>query len=189
MSTADNAGSPTDEELVASWGALVDGLQRAQHRVLEAVEADGVPAQWFTVLHVLLRAEGHRLPMGRLAAELSMTGGGFTKLADRIAREGLIDRRNSAGDRRVVYAELTEDGLRMARRSEAIYREQLRVHILGVLSPDDVAQFDAVGHALAAAHPRTVSEEPEDLVRTERPQGLPDRRRRGRDRPETSDPN
>ena len=129
---ADHVTGPSDEELVTSWGVLMESLLRTQDRILHSVEAEGgVPAQWFTVLHILLTADGHRLPMGRLAAELSMTGGGFTKLADRIAREGLIDRRNSVGDRRVVYAELTEAGLQLAKRGEAVYREQLRIHVLG----------------------------------------------------------
>jgi DNA-binding MarR family transcriptional regulator len=176
----------TDDELVMSWGLIVDSLIRTQNRILQSVEAAGVPAQWFTVLHVLLAADGHRLPMGRLAAELSMTGGGFTKLADRMAREGLIDRRNSAGDRRVVYAELTEEGLRLAKRSEAMYREQLRIHLLGALSEAEISQLDVVGHALANAYPRAVNEGRDEIVRTERSPDLPDRRR-GRDNPPLPD--
>jgi DNA-binding MarR family transcriptional regulator len=124
--------------------------------------------------------------MGRLAAELSMTGGGFTKLADRIAREGLIDRRNSAGDRRVVYAELTEDGLQLAKRSEAVYREQLRIHLLGALSEAEISQLDIVGQALANAYPRAVNEGRDEIVRTERSPDLPDRRRGG-DKPPLPD--
>jgi DNA-binding MarR family transcriptional regulator len=172
--------TPSDDELVTSWGLLVEGLVRTQGRILQAVEATGVPPQWFMVLHVLLAAEGHRLPMGRLAAELSMTGGGFTKLADRIAREGLIDRRNSAGDRRVVYAELTEGGLELARRSEAVYREQVRVHLLGVLTEAEVAQLNQVGQALGGAHLHAVEQAREDVVRSERPPDMPERRGRGR---------
>jgi DNA-binding MarR family transcriptional regulator len=182
----DRVTNLTDDELVGSWGLLVDSLLRTQNRILHSVEAVGVPAQWFTVLHVLLAADGHRLPMGRLAAELSMTGGGFTKLADRIAREGLIDRRNSVGDRRVVYAELTEEGLRLAMRSEAVYREQLRVHVLGALSPDEISQLDVVGHALANASPRAANEGRDEIVRSERPPDLPDRRRGG-DKPPVPD--
>jgi DNA-binding MarR family transcriptional regulator len=124
--------------------------------------------------------------MGRLAAELSMTGGGFTKLADRIAREGLIDRRNSVGDRRVVYAELTEDGLQLAKRSEAVYREQLRVHLLGALSEAEISQLDIVGQALANAYPRAANEGRDEIVRTERSPDLPDRRRGG-DKPPLPD--
>jgi DNA-binding MarR family transcriptional regulator len=183
MSMSESASpgvTPSDDELVTSWGLLVEGLSRTQTRILHAVESTGVPAQWFTVLHVLLTAEGHRLPMGRLAAELSMTGGGFTKLADRIAREGLIDRRNSAGDRRVVYAELTEGGLELARRSESVYREQLRIHVRGVLSETEVTQLSQVGQALSQAHLQAVEQAREVVVRSERPADLPERRGRGR---------
>jgi DNA-binding MarR family transcriptional regulator len=184
---ADHVTGPSDEELVTSWGVLMESLLRTQDRILHSVEAEGgVPAQWFTVLHILLTADGHRLPMGRLAAELSMTGGGFTKLADRIAREGLIDRRNSVGDRRVVYAELTEAGLQLAKRGEAVYREQLRIHVQGALSEAEISQLEAVGQALAKAHPRGSGEVREEIVRSERPPHLPDRRR-GSERPPISD--
>jgi hypothetical protein len=98
----------------------------------------------------------------------------------RMAREGLIDRRNSAGDRRVVYAELTDEGLRLAKRSEAMYREQLRIHLLGALSEAEISQLDVVGQALANAYPRAVNEGRDEIVRTERSPDLPDRRRGAR---------
>ena len=59
---------------------------------------------YFAVLTLLLDSEDQRLPMSRIARDLAMTSGGFTKLADRMARDGLIDRRGSSGDRRVVFA-------------------------------------------------------------------------------------
>ena len=94
---------------------------------------------WFSVLYLLLNSAEHRLPMTTLARELSITTGGFTKLADRMAREGLIDRRGSSDDRRVVFAELTEAGLVTARACEAQYREGLREHVLDVLTPSILA--------------------------------------------------
>jgi DNA-binding MarR family transcriptional regulator len=124
----------TDEDLLTSWELITRAVTRTQERVLARIEDGGMPAQWFTALHLLLRSKEHRLPMSLLARDLSMTSGGFTKLADRMGQEGLIDRRASANDRRVVYATLTEMGLRQARRSERQYKAALREHVLDVLS-------------------------------------------------------
>jgi DNA-binding MarR family transcriptional regulator len=112
-------------------------------RVLARIEEASLPSQWFAALHLLVGSSDHRMPMSRLARDLSMTSGGFTKLADRMGQEGLIDRRNSSGDRRVVYAALTEAGLRLARRTERQYKAALREHVLDVLTAARLAALAA----------------------------------------------
>lgn len=52
-------------------------------RVLARIEEASLPSQWFAALHLLVGSSDHRMPMSRLARDLSMTSGGFTKLADR----------------------------------------------------------------------------------------------------------
>lgn len=111
-----------------------------------------MPGPWFAVLHRLLRADDHRLPMSRLAKDLSITSGGFTKLADRMARDGLIDRRGSSGDRRVVYATLTPEGLELAHRLVADYRAAVREHVGEVLELDQLEALTTAMHVLGEAH-------------------------------------
>ena len=93
---------------------------------------------YFSVLTLLLDAEDHRLPMSRIARDLAMTSGGFTKLADRMARDGLIDRRGSSGDRRVVFAALTEAGQEMARSAMNVYHRYLREQVLPLVPQEDL---------------------------------------------------
>jgi DNA-binding MarR family transcriptional regulator len=137
----------TDEDLLTNWELITRAVARTEERVFARIENAGLPSQWFAALHLLLRSSDHRLPMSWLARDLSMTSGGFTKLADRMGQEGLIDRRNSSGDRRVVYAALTEAGLRLARRTERQYKAALREHVLDVLSP---ATLVALGNGIRA---------------------------------------
>lgn len=171
----------TDEELVASWQDVTVGVARAKRRIDRAIEDAGVPAQWFAVLHLLLVADNHRLPMSVLARDVSMTSGGFTKLADRMAREGLIDRRGSVTDRRVVNATLTEGGLKMAQRAVQLYQNALRECLLGVVSSQELAGAAQVLGALGRAHePSLDVDEATGLLATERDPALPDRRGRGR---------
>jgi DNA-binding MarR family transcriptional regulator len=169
----------SDEDLLASWELVTHAVARTQERVLSGIEDAGLPSQWVAALHLLLRTTDHRLPMSRLARDLSMTSGGFTKLADRMGQEGLIDRRNSAGDRRVVYAELTEAGLRLARRTERQYKMALREHVLDVLTPEALLTLAQSARALNEAHADAVEPTRAPKAGPERDPALPDRRARG----------
>ena len=165
-----------DDDLDAFWHSVTVGMARVQRRVDALVAESGVPAQWFAVLHQLAQAEGHRLPMSVLARDLAMTSGGFTKLADRMAREGLIDRRGSALDGRVVHATLTADGMSMAAQAAERYREALR-ECLGALPADRLAAVAASMDVLAESGELTVVDEPEITTAEPRDPTLPDRRR------------
>ena len=156
-----------------------------QRRLDAAVEAEGVPAQWFAVLHMLLAAPEHGLPMTVLARDLAMTSGGFTKLVDRMAKDGLVDRRGNAADRRVVHAALTEQGRDFAQRAAAVYLTTLRESLLNQVGRADVAAASGTLDALARAHADHPAAEPvlpdePGLIATERDPALPDRRGRGR---------
>jgi DNA-binding MarR family transcriptional regulator len=167
-----------DEKQLEQWELVTRTISRAQNRVLEQLEDSGVQAQWFAVLHLLLRYPDHRLPMSHLARDLTMTSGGFTKLADRMAQDGLIDRRNSSGDRRVVYATLTEKGLELAHRAERQYRSALREHVFGALEPAALQSLAEGAGALADAWVEPVVDDVPQTA-SKRDPTLPDRRRRG----------
>ena len=97
-------------DIVASWDAIAMGFIHTQRRLLASIESEGLPGASFEALRLLLASDDHRMPMSRLARDLTITEGGLTKLADRLARDGLIDRRNSSDDRPDDYAALTEKG-------------------------------------------------------------------------------
>ncbi len=172
------------DDLVAQWRSITSGVLRAQRRIDRIVEESGVPAQWFAVLHSLLLAPEHRLPMNALARDLSMTSGGFTKLADRMAVEGLIDRRSSAEDRRVVNARLTPKGLRTAEQAAGRYRDALAASLLDVVGPKRLADAAATLRELGDTHAdaAVADEPPGHLAPKRRDPALPDRRGRGRTR-------
>jgi DNA-binding MarR family transcriptional regulator len=169
----------TDEDLLTDWELVTRAVARTQERVLARIEEAGLPSQWFAALHLLLRSSDHRIPMSRLARELSMTSGGFTKLADRMGQDGLINRRNSSGDRRVVYAALTEEGLRVARRTERQYKAALREHVLDVLTAPELGTLAAGARILVEAQAEAADDVGHPEVERRRNPALPDRRARG----------
>jgi len=170
--------SSSDDALATNWGLVHANVVRAQRKLLEKLDDYGIPGQWFTVLHLLLKADGHRLPMSHIARDLTMSNGGFTKLADRMATEGLIDRRSSAGDRRVVYAGLTDVGLATAQRGALIYAAAIREYLLPVIPAQRLAELAELTSSLGTLVTEPADEAP---VPVQRDPALPDRRRRGRD--------
>ncbi len=169
----------TDEvDTVATWDTIAMGFAHTQRRLLAAIEAEGLAGPSFEALRLLLASPDRRMPMSRLARDLAMTAGGLTKLADRLARDGLIDRRNSSDDRRVVYAALTDKGAEIATRTLELYRAGLREHVLSVLSPEKLSDLAEVMHMLGELH--SSASDSGDVELETRDPALPERR--GRDR-------
>lgn len=56
------------------------------------------------------------MPMAALAKETAFSTGGFTKIADRLAKRDLVERRPCADDRRVVYLMLPGAGAEQAHK-------------------------------------------------------------------------
>ncbi|RRO20016.1 MarR family transcriptional regulator [Saccharopolyspora rhizosphaerae] len=97
----------------------------------------GLPMASFDILLRLVRSPDHRMPMTKLAREAALSSGGFTKVADRLAKADLIRRVPSETDRRVTYAELTEHGLDVANRARTTCARVLREHVLAPLGKTD----------------------------------------------------
>src|SRR4051812_34485072 len=116
----------TDRDLITNWGLVVEGFTFTQKFLLEDVEQRGLPGSWFELMIRLHRTPGRRLPMSRLAAELTMTTGGLTKLVDKLEKAGYIERQSDAGDRRLVFAALTDEGERVAGEAIAHHGTLLR---------------------------------------------------------------
>ena len=146
----DMGEQPTDDELITAWGMLHEAMNSVQPKLLEAVTPDGkdMAGPWFEVLIRLQRTPGHQLPMSRLAREVSLSTGGFTKLADRLEREGYVVRESCSADRRVVYASLTEKGLDFIDRTRVEHVERLREYVLGPLGSKGVRQLTTIARTL-----------------------------------------
>lgn len=148
------------DSVLDRWEALVAAIGATQQRILSDVERTGVPAPFLVALRLLSRTSDGRLPMSQLAREMSLTSGAVTKIADRMARDGLIDRRASADDRRVVYAALTPRGRSVADAALDVYRASFVNHVLEVLDEDELTGLAAHAAVLAErnADPTVVDE-------------------------------
>jgi DNA-binding MarR family transcriptional regulator len=106
------------------------------------------------VLMYLNDAEGRHMRMPDLAASVSLSRSGLTRLADRLEREGLIRRESCPSDARGAYAVLTPAGAEKLAAARA-------THLAGVrslfLQPFSDAELDALGDAWERVVPGATS--------------------------------
>ncbi|HSZ69373.1 MAG TPA: MarR family transcriptional regulator [Solirubrobacteraceae bacterium] len=108
-------------------------LQRAHASLARRVDAElerthGLPLSTYEALHRLAESPGGRMRMCDLAEHAQLSRSGLTRLADRLEKEGLLERCSCEHDARGAYACLTDlgrDRLAAARGTHlAVVREQ-----------------------------------------------------------------
>lgn len=120
-----------------SIGALIRQLRLSMTRCVDAEMARHglTDAQWGPLF---LISVGRAHTAAALAQELEVGPGAMTRTLDRLERKGLLLRRRSEQDRRLVMLELTEEGERAAARVPAVLSEVYNAHLAG-FSADEFA--------------------------------------------------
>lgn len=117
MSTATAVKISTPEQDALTLGELRAwrGLLRAHACLAKKLDAElershGLPMSSYEVLHHLEEASTGRMRMCDLAEQAQLSRSGLTRMVDRLARDGLIERCSCSHDARGSYACLTETG-------------------------------------------------------------------------------
>ena len=125
---------------VDTFVALVRAHATATRSLNAQLAADhGLTISDYEVLLRLARAPEHRLRRVDLAEQVLLTASGITRLLDGLERQGWVERGACDGDRRVVYAVLTDAGLVKLREARATHIPQIEVHFGRGLTPDEQA--------------------------------------------------
>lgn len=100
-----------NEEILGVWSELFVGQSLAV-RAVEAVLTEKAPLSIgeYDVLLCISRSPNQSIRFSELAEAVVYTKSGITRLVKRLEDEGYVQRRVSAEDRRVYYAELTPEG-------------------------------------------------------------------------------
>jgi DNA-binding MarR family transcriptional regulator len=120
--------------LIEVHGSLrsILGSQSPEHRLSQQPD--------FDALMRLARSPGCRLRMSDLAAQMSLSTSGATRLVDRLEDAGLVRREPCHGDRRSMLAVLTDRG---ASRVSAILPgllDSIERWFTGLLTPEQLAE-------------------------------------------------
>lgn len=135
---ATDALSPLED---AAWRGFLlthDSLWRALEAGLATVD---VSMAEYSVLALLGEAGAKGMRMSELAERRLMSSGGFTRLADRLERRGLIQRRPSAVDGRGSEAVLTKEGRALLRKAWRKQHGQLRELFFDRLDQKDLSRL------------------------------------------------
>lgn len=142
-------------ELDVSALALMGRMFRAAH-LADALLAEGISVHdlqpgWFDLLAALRRSGSpYELTPTELMRTTLLSSGGMTKRIDRLAEEGLVERRPDPEDRRGTLVRLTRHG-------KAVVDRALETHVaneerlLSPLSRAERKQLDALLRKLLAA--------------------------------------
>jgi DNA-binding MarR family transcriptional regulator len=93
-------------EMAACHAAASAALER------ELGERHGLGVSDFEVLERLAESEGRKFRAQDLAEAVHLSQSALSRLVDRLARHGLVERSSCEGDRRGIYVVLTEAGER-----------------------------------------------------------------------------
>lgn len=135
-----------------SMGYLIRQAQAALHRTIDGKmgELDLTAMQWVPLMLI----EHDR---GRTAAELSrcncVESSTMTRMLDRLEAKGLVTRKRSETDRRVINLELTAEGKRLVARVPYLLAESMNQHLSG-FSRGEVDSFKSMLRRFAANEPK-----------------------------------
>lgn len=131
--------SPRDPRLDA-WRTFL----QAHHLVRTLLEKElheeqAIGLSEYEVLLLLNRADERRMRMNELAERLLLSRSGATRLIDRLASDGLVERLSCETDRRGAWAHLTDDGYRRLRTASPTHLRGVGEHFLDRIPADELA--------------------------------------------------
>ena len=128
------------EPHLSAWRGVLNTHAAVVGAVEQALADAGLPPlAWYDVLWAIRRAPRRRVRMAELAASLTVSRGGLTKLADRLEQAALIRREPAEDDGRGLYAVLTPAGDRMLKRMWPVYAGVLRETFVAPIADDEAA--------------------------------------------------
>jgi DNA-binding MarR family transcriptional regulator len=142
---------------MAAWRSYIE----THADLMAALESDLAPTGLnlgdYQVLVHLSESADRSLRMCDLAARLQLSPSGLTRRLDGLVRAGLVERRASDHDRRVMLAALTPQGMTKLERSAPIHVESVRRHMIDHLDESELKViarvFTKIRSALGPACP------------------------------------
>jgi len=143
---------------MAAWRRSLDAhaaVLRVLNSELEGMV--GMPLSWYDVLVNLEAAPGGQLRMSELAERIVLSQSGLTRLIDRMAQAGLVERTHCDSDRRGRFTVLTEEGRQALHAAAPTHIDGVWRHFATHLSDEEAATLaDVYARVDAAARDRSV---------------------------------
>jgi len=140
------------KEARAAWRSFLQTYATLLPILAQELQAEHkLPLTWYDVLAQLNSAPDGVLRMQDLAKAILLSQSGLTRLLDRIAAAGLVERLPCPDDRRGTYAVITEQGKEVLAQALPSHIRSIETHFLSHLDAADIqALYTAFAKILAA---------------------------------------
>jgi DNA-binding MarR family transcriptional regulator len=105
----------------------------------------------YEIMVRLSEADQRRMRMSELADSLNHSRSRLTHTVARMEAVGLLTRSSCPSDRRGIFAELTDAGMRKLVEAAPTHVEGVRAYLIDITSPEDLAAVERVFGAVADA--------------------------------------
>ena len=147
--------SQLTEDHILAWARLVRTAEDVVGRVEAALKASGLPPlAWYDLLLELNRAGREGLRPYQLQEEMLLPQYNISRLIDRLAKAGHLERETCEEDRRGQHLRITGSGKDLLRRMWPVYRGVLENSIGAQLDPAAARSLaDLLGRLAARPSP------------------------------------
>ena len=133
-----------------AWRAFIETVQDLMTALEVDLSRQGLTVGDYQVLVHLSEQEQQSMRMCDLASRLQLSPSGVTRRLDGLVTNGLVSRRPSPDDGRVMLAVLTEDGRRELERVAPHHVESVRRHLIDRVESTDLESLARVFEAVRA---------------------------------------
>ncbi len=146
------------ETTVLAWARLIRGARRTLASVEGALKDAGFPPlEWYDVLLELSRSDGPLRPVA-LEGRLLLPQHNISRLLERLAQAGHIERMRCEKDGRGYYVALTASGRDLLKRMWPVYAAAIQSHLgRHVTEPEAATLASLLGRLTGGEHEPTGS--------------------------------
>lgn len=127
-----------------AWRGLLDTHSTLTRALDAELAADGLSLIEYSVLVRVQEAGRAGIRMTELAIHLGLSGGGLTRLADRLEKKGFLARRRCSVDGRGLEALLTDEGKKKLKRVHVRHLRAVRLSFVDRLTHTDIESLAAI---------------------------------------------
>jgi DNA-binding MarR family transcriptional regulator len=129
-------------EASETWRAILTAYTRVSALLEhEMADATGVTLDTYGILLMLTQSQDGTLRPSELANNVGLSRSATTRLVDRLAKDGLVDRAECPTDRRGSLVSLTKKGEETFKRAGRVHLRGLDEHVGSHLSATDMAEI------------------------------------------------
>jgi DNA-binding MarR family transcriptional regulator len=126
---------------VGAWEALFRAQVSVMRELTECFPTSEISFNEYDVLFNLSNQPDRRARIRDLTRHLLLTQPSISRLVDRLASKGIVEKTSDPGDGRGIIVAMTDEGYDLYRRTAMSHAEAIRRRVGGALDDDELASL------------------------------------------------